>query len=93
MVFDLLRSYGPALDRMALFAIRAHLSAVNVGLLVTISAVLADVLKDRLHVTRDALHLFVHAAEGIVGLVVVEFRDCADRFPTRSCVTVLTRYC
>jgi len=93
VIFDLLRGYRPALNRMALLAIRTHLSAVHIALLVTVSAVFADVLKDRLHMARDALHLLVHAAKRIIGLVVVELGNGADGPPTRRSVTVLTGYC
>lgn len=40
----------------------------------------------------DAIHLDVHPAQGITRLlVVVEFRDCADRLPTRLRMTILAR--
>ena len=74
----------PALNSVALGALAAELSAVNVG--VTISAVLANVSENRFGVASRAGYLFVHAAERISRGVVIEFRDGADRSP--ACVRV-----
>jgi hypothetical protein len=89
VIFDLLDSDTPALNRVALRAVCAHFSLVNVS--VAILAILADVGKDWLAMTLCALHLFVHAAKRIFGLVVIELRHGADGPPTRSVVAVLTR--
>lgn len=89
VLIDLLHRNVPSLDGMALLAIRAHLALVNVG--VAIRALLADVRKDRLGVALHAAHAFVHATQRILGCVVIEFRNCADRFPSADGVTVLTR--
>jgi hypothetical protein len=85
----LLHRNVPSLDGMALLAIRAHLAPVNVG--VAIRALFADVRKDRFGVALNAAHAFVHATQRILGCVVIEFRNCADRFPSAERVTVLTR--
>jgi hypothetical protein len=89
VIFYLLDGDIPALNGVALRAVRAHFSLVNVC--VAILAILADVGKDWLAVALHALHLFVHPAKRIFGLVVIEFRHGADRAPARGVVTVLTR--
>jgi hypothetical protein len=60
VIFHLLDGDIPALNGVALCAVRAHFSLVNVG--VTVLAILANVGKDGLAVALHALHLFVHAA-------------------------------
>ena len=90
VVLYLLRGDRPALHRVALLAIRTHLSAVHIAGLVAIRASLAHIRKHRLHVARYTLHFFVHAAERIVRFVVIEFRNRADGFPTSRGVTVFT---
>ena len=89
VIFDLLRGEIPSFDGMALRAVRAHLAAVNVC--VTIRAVLAYVREDRFDVALNAFHLFVHAAQGILGFGVVEFGDGADRAPSGGSVTIFAR--
>ena len=80
----------PALHGVALRAVRAHLAAMDVC--VAISAVLAYVCEYRFHVALGALHFFVHAAQRIVRLVVIEFGHRADRAPAGRCVAVFARY-
>jgi hypothetical protein len=60
VIFHLLDGDIPALNGVALRAVRAHFSLVNVG--VAILAILADVGEYRLDMALHALHLFVHAA-------------------------------
>jgi len=91
VILYLLNGDVPALHGVALRAIRSHLPLVNVG--VAILAVLPDVGENRLDVALRALHLFVHAAKGILGLAVVEFRDSADGLPAGGGVAVFTRNC
>jgi hypothetical protein len=79
VVLYLLHRYVPALHRVALCAVRAHLSLVHVG--VAVFAILSHVRENRLHVALRALHFFVHAAQGILGLVMVELRNRADGAP------------
>ena len=64
---------------MALGAVRAELSAVNVG--VTIGAVLANVGENRLGVASRAGYFFVHAAKRVARGVVVEFGNGANGGP------------
>jgi hypothetical protein len=58
---------------------------------VTIRAVLANVGKNRLGMARNAFHVFVHAAQGITRLAVIEFRYGADGPPAGRGVAVLAR--
>jgi hypothetical protein len=60
VIFHLLDGDIPALNGVALRAVRAHFSLVNVS--VAILAILANVREDRLDVALRALHFFVHAA-------------------------------
>lgn len=84
-----LRRDVPTLHSVALRTVRPHLSAVNVR--VAIRAILADVCKNRLHVALHAFHFLVHPAQRVSRLVVVEFRHCADRTPTRRRMAVFAR--
>ena len=77
---DLLYRDLPAPDRVALCAIRAHFSLVDVG--VTIRAVLADVGEHRLYVALRAFHLGVHAPQRVCGPVVVKLGNRADGAPS-----------
>jgi len=77
------RGYGnlPAFDGVAGFTIRAELAAVNVGM--AIRTFLPHIRKNEFHMALGALHLFVHAAQRVAGLVVVKFRDASDGLPTQ----------
>lgn len=88
VLIDLLHRNVPSLDGMALLAIRAHLALVNVG--VAIGALFTNVRKDRLGVALNAAHAFVHATQRILGCVVIEFRNRADRLPSAQRMAVLT---
>ena len=79
MLIDLLNGDIPALDGMALLAVRTHLTLMEVG--VTVRAVLAHISKDRLHVALRASDTFMHAAQRVLCGVVIEFRDRPDRLP------------
>ena len=58
---------------------------------VTVLASLSDVAEYHLDVTLDAGDRLVHAAQRISRLIVIEFRNRANRFPPRCGVAVLTR--
>lgn len=79
----------PAFDRMALCAISSHLAAMNVG--VAIGAVRPGVREHRLSMTLRTRHSLVQATQRVFGLVVIEFRDCANRLPPRGRMAVLAR--
>jgi len=79
----------PAAHRMAAFAVRAHLAAVQVG--VTVGAVVAHIGEHGLDVALRAGDFLVQAAERVAGGVVIEFRDSADGAPARVRVAIFTR--
>lgn len=89
MIFDLLHGNLPSLHRVAVRAVRAHPSLVHVGM--TVLAIFSDVRENRLHVALRALHFFVHAAQRIPGLIVIEFRVRLDRTPRGHPVAVFAR--
>jgi hypothetical protein len=62
-----------------------------VDIRVTLRAFLADVGKHQFDVAFRALHLFMHAPQRIVGLVVIELRNAAYGLPTQRRMTVLAR--
>jgi hypothetical protein len=86
VILHLLHSHVPALHGVALRAVRAHFSLVHVG--VAVLAILSHVRENRIDVALRALHFFVHPPQGILRLVVVEFRDCADGAPSGGRVAV-----
>jgi len=89
VILHLLDGDIPALNSVALRAVRAHFSLVDVG--VAILAILADVGEHRLDMALHALDFFVQSAKRIPGLVVIELRHGTDGAPARSVVTVFTR--
>jgi hypothetical protein len=89
VIFHSLDGNIPALNSVALRAIRAHFPLVNVR--VAVLAILAYVGKDWLGVALQARHFFVHAAKRIFGVVMIELRHGLDGAPTRSKVAVLAR--
>ena len=80
---------GPSADGMALLAIGAQLTLVNIG--VAVLAALTDVGENHLHVTLDASDAGVHTAQRIARLVVIELRNCPDRLPAIRGMAVLAR--
>lgn len=89
VILHLLNSNIPTLDGMALRAICAHFSLMHVR--VAVLAILAYIRENRLHVALRAFHFFVHAAQRVFRLVVVEFRNGLDGPPCRGRVAVLAR--
>ena len=74
---SVLRNRGPALHRMALLAVCAQLSSMQVG--VTTGAILRDVFENQIHVTCRTRHVNVAPAQWIRCLrVVVELRMLSD---------------
>ena len=86
MVLNRLRRNIPPLNGMALLAVRSHLPPVNVG--VAVRALGADIREHQLDVALGALHLLVHSAQRVTGLVVIELRDAPDRLPAGVGVAV-----
>ena len=74
---------------MALLTINAHLPFVNIG--VEIGAPRSHIRKNQLGVTLGAGHVLVHAAQRILGFVVIEFGDSTDRLPPDRGMAVLAR--
>ena len=89
VILHLLHRNIPTFHRVTLLAIRTHLPAVNIR--VAVRAIFPHIGKNRLHVARHTRHLFMHAAQRIVCLVVIKLRHRADRTPPRRRVTVLAR--
>lgn len=72
---------------MAAFAVGSELTAMNVGM--AVCATRADIMKNQGCVALSTGHIFMHAAERITGLIVIEFRAGADRLPAGIGVAVL----
>ena len=89
VLLDLLNRNLPAAHRVALLAIRSQLPLMNISVAVLTS--LSDVGEHGLHVALNAGHGLVHAAQRVSRLIVIEFRNRTDRFPSGSGMTVLTR--
>ena len=56
---------------------------------VAVRAILAHIREDRLNVAFGTFHFFMHPAQRVLCLVVLEFRNRPDREPSRCCVAVL----
>ena len=76
----------PALHGVTRLAICAELPAVNVRM--AIRAFLSHVCENELHVALRAQYFFVHSTQGIVGLIVAEFRNAPNGFPTKGRMAV-----
>ena len=80
MLIDLLDRNIPALDGVTLLAVGAHLGLVNVRM--ALPALRSDIRENRLGMALRAGNTLVHAAQRILGGVVIKFRNGADRLPT-----------
>ena len=80
-------SFGAANGRIA-SGNKGELALVNIG--VAVLAACAHVAEHRLHMALRTRHILVQTPQRITGLVVIEFRDGADRLPALPGVTVLT---
>lgn len=89
VLLDLLHRDLPAPHRVALLAVGPQLAPVDVS--VAILAALTNVGEHGLDVTLNAGYRLVHPAQRITCLIVIEFRDSANRPPSVRCVAVLTR--
>ena len=89
MLLDLVQGNHPSLQGVTLLAIGAKLALVYVS--VAVRTLRSHVAEYRIGVTLRASNADVHATKSEFGLVVIEFRDAADRFPARRCVAVLAR--
>lgn len=86
MTLNRLERHLPAQHRVALSAVRAEFSAMNIR--VAVRAIPADVGKDRLHMALRAGDFLVHPAKRIPCLAMVEFGNRANRPPACVGVTV-----
>lgn len=89
VLLDLVDRHAPSVHRVALLAGRPELAPVDVG--VAVGAFRTDVGEDEVGMTLAARNLLVQAAQGVLGLVVIKFRDVADRLPARKCMAILAR--
>lgn len=89
VLLDVLIRHLPSAHGVALFAIGAHLSPVNVG--VAILATMAHVRENHLDVTLCTSDGSVHATQWVFCLIVVELGHRADGPPRTGGVAVLTR--
>jgi len=80
VLFRALGDQAPALYRVTLFTVRAHLPAMNVSM--AIGAIAAHVREDWLGVTLGTGNPLVLAAERIFGCVVIEFRNRSNGLPS-----------
>jgi hypothetical protein len=79
VILHLLNGDVPTFNGVTLSAIRTHLAAMNIG--VAARAISADICEYWFAMALRAFHVFVHAAEGIAGFVVVELGYCANGAP------------
>lgn len=87
VLVDLLHSYRPSLDGMALLAVGAELPLVDIGM--TVRASLPHIRKNRLDVALGTTHALMQAAQRECGLVVIELGNRADRPPRCRGMAVL----
>jgi hypothetical protein len=90
VILHLLNIDTPAFNGVTLGAVWAHLAAMNIR--VAIRAIFADICEHRFDVALGAVHFFVHAAEGILGFVVVKLRNSANGAPSCSGVAIFARH-
>jgi hypothetical protein len=89
VILHLLHGNIPTLHRVALRAVSAHFSLVNVR--VAVLAILPHIREDGLHMALRAFHFFVHAAQRIFCFVVIELRNGLDWPPCCGGMTVFAR--
>jgi hypothetical protein len=89
MLLDLVDGNLPAENRVALRAIGAEFSQVNIR--VAIRAIFSDVGEHRLRVAFQTANFLVLSAQRISGFIVIEFQHRAYRTPGRRGVTVFAR--
>ena len=89
VVFDGLQRDLPPLHGVATGAVGAELAAMDIG--VAIRALGADVLENQVRMALNAIHFFVHAAQGIPGQIVIELGIRPYGLPACVCMAVGTR--
>jgi len=86
MIANLLERCLPALHRVAALAVGSELPTMNVG--VAIGAARAYVLECQAEMALGTRDFCMHTAQRIPGLVMIELRIRANRFPTRVAVAL-----
>lgn len=89
VLLDFVQRNHPSLHGMTLLAIRAELALVDVG--VAIRTLRSHIGKYRLGMTLGAGNALVQTAERKLGLVMIELRNAANRFPSSRGVAILAR--
>ncbi len=87
VLLHLLDGNLPSADGVALLAIGSKLTSMDVG--VAVLATLADAGEHWLYMALNAGDGGVHAAQGILRLIVIELRNSADRLPCACGMAVL----
>lgn len=87
VLLNLLYCHLPSLNRVALCTIGSKLPLMNVG--VAVGASLTHIGKNWLDVALGASQVLVHAAKRISRLIVIEFRNVADRLPSAEGMAIL----
>lgn len=91
MLLNRLHGNLPAEHRVALFAVRAKLAAVNIRM--AIRAIFGYIGKHGFCVAPGARSFFVHAAQRILRRIVIEFGNRADGRPTRVRMAIFAGDC
>jgi hypothetical protein len=86
VIADLLQRDLPTLDRMAAFAVRSELAAVNIRVAVGASG--TDILENQTDMAFCATHLFMHSPQWIARVIVVELGIGSDGLPTGERMTI-----
>jgi hypothetical protein len=86
VILHLLNGYVPSAHRMALCAVGSELTSMNVC--VAIRTVFSNVREHRFCMALCALHFFVHPAQWVARVVMVEFRMRSDRPPAGCCMAI-----
>ena len=89
VLVDRLERNHPSVHAVALFALRPHLAAMEVG--VAVGALVAHIGEHGFGVAFHAGHVLVQAAQRITGLAVIELGHAADGLPAGKRVAVLAR--
>lgn len=87
MLVNLLNGDLPTFHRVTLFAICSELALMDVC--VAIGTLLANVGEYGLYVALRTSDALMQPTKREAGLIVVELRPIANRFPAAECVTVL----
>ena len=85
--FDLLDRYSPAANCVTGFAVGSQLAFVDVSM--AGGAFRSYIGKYRLGMAEGAVNIHVHSAQRKLGLIMIKFRNGADRLPSNGGMAVL----